>query len=172
MNATYSAIALAAFAIAGAGPGAASSIALDEGHGAHGDSHPESHEERHAEHRERHREHHKAKHARMARHEREEDRHFSRTERDEIGQYYAAHRGEGDRDEAQGRHAAGAVRVVVGQPIADEEWRHRLPLPHEVLARLPPPPPGVVVVRIHDHVVKVREQTHEVLDDMGLPPPP
>lgn len=62
-------------------------------------------------------------------------------------------------------------KVRVGQHIPDDVWVHRVPLPHEVIG-LPPPPPGVIHVRIHDRVLKVVEKTHEVLDDLGLPHPP
>jgi hypothetical protein len=63
-------------------------------------------------------------------------------------------------------------KIAPGQRIPDDIWVHRVPLPHEILVQLPPPPPGVIHVRIHDHVLKVVEKTHEVLDDIGLPHPP
>jgi hypothetical protein len=63
-------------------------------------------------------------------------------------------------------------KIGVGQRIPDDVWAYRVPLPHEVLVKLPPPPPGVIHVRIHDHVLKVIEETHEVLDKIGLPHPP
>jgi len=63
-------------------------------------------------------------------------------------------------------------KIGVGQRIPDDIWVHRVPLPHEILVKLPPPPPGVIHVRIEDRVLKVIEKTHEVLDDLGLPHPP
>lgn len=62
-------------------------------------------------------------------------------------------------------------KIRRGEPVPADIWEFRVPLPHEILVKLPPPPPGVVLVRIHDRVLKVRERTHEVLDDLGLPHP-
>lgn len=62
-------------------------------------------------------------------------------------------------------------KIRRGEPVPPDLWEFRVPLPHEILVKLPPPPPGVVLVRIHDRVLKVRERTHEVLDDLGLPHP-
>ena len=63
-------------------------------------------------------------------------------------------------------------KLAVGQRVPDDLWAIHVPLPHDILVKLPPPPPGVIHVRIHDHVVKVIEETHEVLDKIGLPHPP
>lgn len=64
-------------------------------------------------------------------------------------------------------------KIGRGQRIPDDIWVHRVPLPRDVVLKLPvPPPPGVVLVRVQDHVLKVIEKTHEVLDDLGLPHPP
>lgn len=63
-------------------------------------------------------------------------------------------------------------KIGVGQRVPDDIWAYRVPLPPDILVKLPPPPPGVIHVRIQDHVLKVIEKTHEVLDDLGLPHPP
>lgn len=63
-------------------------------------------------------------------------------------------------------------KIGVGQRIPDDIWAFRVPLPPEIVVKLPPPPPGVIHVRIQDRVLKVIEKTHEVLDDIGLPHPP
>jgi hypothetical protein len=102
---------------------------------------------------------------------------FSGSERDEIVRWFDANPG------ARSQLPPGLAKknkippgwqkkVGKGQRIPDDIWLHRVPLPHEILAKLPPPPPGVVLVRIHDRVLKVVEKTHEVLDDLGLPHPP
>lgn len=102
---------------------------------------------------------------------------FSSHERDEIHAYFSVH------PDARQQLPPGLARqnkippgwqkkLGVGQRIPDDLWAYRVPLPHEILARLPPPPPGVVLVRIEDKVLKVIEKTHEVLDDLGLPHPP
>ena len=104
-------------------------------------------------------------------------REFSRSERDEIHAYFSANPG------AREQLPPGLARknkippgwqkkIARGQRIPDDVWAYRVPLPHEILVRLPPPPPGVIHVRIQDHVLKVVEKTHEVLDDLGLPHPP
>ena len=102
---------------------------------------------------------------------------FSGDERDEIVHYFRAN------PSAREQLPPGLAKknkippgwqkkIGVGQRIPDDVWAYRVPLPHEVLVRLPPPPPGVIHVRIQDHVLKVIEKTHEVLDDLGLPHPP
>jgi hypothetical protein len=102
---------------------------------------------------------------------------FNGDERDEIVRYFGAH------PSAREQLPPGLARknkippgwqkkIGVGQRIPDDVWAYRVPLPHEVLVKLPPPPPGVIHVRIHDHVLKVIEETHEVLDKIGLPHPP
>lgn len=102
---------------------------------------------------------------------------FDAGERDEIVRYFEAH------PSAYQQLPPGLAKknkippgwqkkLAVGERIPDDIWVHRVPLPHEVLVQLPPPPPGVIHVRIQDHVLKVIEATHEVLDKIGLPHPP
>lgn len=104
-------------------------------------------------------------------------REFSNSERDEIHAYFSANPG------AREQLPPGLAKknkippgwqnkIARGERIPDDVWAYRVPLPHEILVRLPPPPPGVIHVRIQDHVLKVVEKTHEVLDDLGLPHPP
>lgn len=102
---------------------------------------------------------------------------FSGDERREIEAYFTAH------PRARNELPPGLAKknkippgwqkkLARGQPIPDDIWAHRVPLPHEILIKLPPPPPGVVIVRIHDRILRVREKTHELLDELGLPHPP
>lgn len=102
---------------------------------------------------------------------------FSGDERDEIAQYFHSH------PSAREQLPPGLAKknkippgwqkkIGVGQRVPDDIWAYRVPLPHEILVKLPPPPLGVIHVRIQDHVLKVVEKTHEVLDDLGLPHPP
>jgi hypothetical protein len=51
-----------------------------------------------------------------------------------------------------------------GHRVPDDIWVARIPLPHEVLIKLPPPPPGVISVRIEDKIVRVIEKTRELHD--------
>lgn len=102
---------------------------------------------------------------------------FSGDERDEIVHYFNAN--PSARDQLPPGLAkknkippGWQKKIGVGQRIPDDVWAYRVPLPHEILVKLPPPPPGVIHVRIQDHVLKVIEKTHEVLDDLGLPHPP
>jgi hypothetical protein len=102
---------------------------------------------------------------------------FSGGERGEIEHYFSANpgaRGQLPPGLAkQGKVPPGwAKKLERGKPVPADLWELRVPLPHDILIKLPPPPPGVVLVRIHDHVLKVREHTHEVLDKIGLPHPP
>lgn len=102
---------------------------------------------------------------------------FSSNERDEIHAYFSMHP-EARQQLPPGLAKQGKIppgwqkKLAVGQRVPNDIWAYRVPLPHEILARLPPPPPGVVLVRIEDKVLKVVEKTHEVLDDLGLPHPP
>ena len=102
---------------------------------------------------------------------------FSNSERDTIHGYYSANPG------ARSQLPPGLAKqnkippgwqkkIGRGQRIPDDIWAFRVPLPPDIVVKLPPPPPGVIHVRIEDHVLKVIEKTHEVLDDLGLPHPP
>jgi hypothetical protein len=62
-------------------------------------------------------------------------------------------------------------KMARGEIIPGDIWAHRVPLPHEILGKLPPSPPGVETVRIHDKVVRVHQRTREILDVVGLPHP-
>ena len=120
----------------------------------------------------------------------DEHRGFNDDEREAISGYYSRHHYEedGDEDHDRGRkdlppglrkkEARGEglppgwqKKLNRGERIPDDVWEHRQPLPPEIIVRLPPPP-GVVLVRVHDHIIRVIERTHEVLDDLGLPHPP
>ncbi|HUS24249.1 MAG TPA: hypothetical protein VM369_04825 [Candidatus Binatia bacterium] len=102
---------------------------------------------------------------------------FHDDERAEIERFYETHPGERDQL-PPGLAKKGKVppgwrkKLARGQRVSDDLWELRLPLPHDILVKLPPPPPGVVIVRIHDQVVRAIERTHEVLDVLGLPHPP
>ena len=104
--------------------------------------------------------------------------HFGNGERDQIGAWYSAH--PEDRDALPpGLAKKGKVppgwqkKFDRGQRIPDDVWEMRMPVPQEVVLKLPvPPPPDVVLVRIGSQILKVREKTHEVLDRIGLPHPP
>jgi len=114
-------------------------------------------------------------------HEDKERREFNDDERTALRGYYEEHPREVERlppGLAKKRARGKALppgwerKLQRGERIPDDVWEHRMPVPHEVLIKLPPPPAGVAIVRIHDHVVRVIEKTHEVLDELGLPHPP
>lgn len=58
-----------------------------------------------------------------------------------------------------------------GDRVPDDVWSYRQPLPRDVVVKMPAPPVGVVYVKINDRVAKVVEQTHEILDILGIPEP-
>lgn len=51
-----------------------------------------------------------------------------------------------------------------GQMIPTEIFEHCRPLPPEVVAKLPPGPPGTVIVTIEGKVARILKATREVLD--------
>jgi len=102
---------------------------------------------------------------------------FSEHDRDEIESYYDNHPEE-RRALPPGLAKQGKIppgwrkKLARGQRIPDDVWVHRVPLPRDIVIRLPPPPPGVIHVRIEDRILRVVEKTHELLDEFGLPHPP
>lgn len=105
------------------------------------------------------------------------DNHFRDDDREHFKSYYAAHPEERDQL-PPGLAKKGKVppgwqkKLAVGHPVPDDVWEMRAPLPPEIVVRLPAPPPGVVLVRIGDQIIRARERTHEVLDRYGIPHPP
>lgn len=98
---------------------------------------------------------------------------FTVQERGEIKGYFAAH------PEARSQLPPGLAKkgkvppgwrkkLARGKPVPADVWEQRAPLPEEIRVKLPVPPEGVVLVRIHDRVVKVRESTRELIDVLGL----
>lgn len=55
-------------------------------------------------------------------------------------------------------------KLVRGEVMHAQVYRHCDPLPHEVIVRLPPPPPGTVLVTIDGKVVRLAKATMEILD--------
>ena len=102
---------------------------------------------------------------------------FSGNERREIETYFSSHPGARN-DLPPGLAKKNKIppgwqkKLSRGQRIPDDIWAHHLPLPHEILIKLPPPPIGIITVRIDDRILRVREKTHELLDELGLPHPP
>lgn len=103
---------------------------------------------------------------------------FEKADRSSIKEWYAAHPEERDSLPPglakQGKIPPGwQKKYNAGERIPDDIWEARIPVPNEVVLKLPvPPPPDVVLVRIGSQILKVREKTHEVLDRIGLPHPP
>lgn len=66
-------------------------------------------------------------------------------------------------------------KVAKGKVVEHSIYMHMEAPPRNVLSVLPPPPPGVVLKRIDDMIVKLRERDRFVLDVFDidkLPPPP
>jgi hypothetical protein len=55
-------------------------------------------------------------------------------------------------------------KCVRGQILSVEVFKHCHPLPHELVIKLPPPPPGVILVTIDGKVVRLAKASMEILD--------
>lgn len=99
--------------------------------------------------------------------------HFSKKERNDIEAWFASHPEE-RRALPPGLAKKGKIppgwrkKLARGKPVPMDVWEQRQPLPEDIRITLPVPPEGVVLVRIHDRVLKVRESTRELLDVLGL----
>ena len=62
-------------------------------------------------------------------------------------------------------------KCVVGQIMPPEVYRECEPLPRAVISRLPPPPPGTILVAIDGKVARLIKATHEILDIFDVPLP-
>lgn len=111
------------------------------------------------------------------------ERGFSNDERRAIGGYYEKNRYDEDEGEdgdehhgrGRGHHdlpPGWEKKLNRGDRVPDDVWAVRAPLPPEIVLRLPPPPPGIINVRVNDRILRVVEKTHEVMDVLGLPHPP
>ncbi|HKQ38815.1 MAG TPA: hypothetical protein VJ063_12110 [Verrucomicrobiae bacterium] len=55
-------------------------------------------------------------------------------------------------------------KCVRGQVMPMEVFKHCEPLPHEILVKLPPAPPGTVIVTLEGKAVRLMQATLEILD--------
>ena len=55
-------------------------------------------------------------------------------------------------------------KCVRGEVLPLEVHKHCQPLPHEIIVKLPPPPPGTVLLAIDGKVVRLAHATREILD--------
>ena len=55
-------------------------------------------------------------------------------------------------------------RLSKGETLHAEVYRQCQPLPNEVIVRLPPPPPGTILVTIDGKVLRLAKATLEILD--------
>ena len=55
-------------------------------------------------------------------------------------------------------------KCVRGEIMPPEVYRQCHPLPHEVLVKLPPPPPGTILVAVHGKIVRLVKASREILD--------
>ncbi|HKQ38748.1 MAG TPA: hypothetical protein VJ063_11770 [Verrucomicrobiae bacterium] len=61
---------------------------------------------------------------------------------------------------------------VRGKALPEEVHEHCQPLPEELTAKLPPPPPGTVLLAVDGTVVRVGYPTYEILDLFDVLAPP
>jgi hypothetical protein len=61
-------------------------------------------------------------------------------------------------------------KVVAGEVMPQEVYCHAHPLPGDVVAKLPPPPKGTVVVVVQGKIVRLVEATLEILDVFEVGP--
>jgi hypothetical protein len=55
-------------------------------------------------------------------------------------------------------------KCVRGEIMPPEVYRQCHPLPQEVVVKLPPPPPGTILVTVHGKIVRLIKASHEILD--------
>lgn len=55
-------------------------------------------------------------------------------------------------------------KCVRGAVLPAEVHKHCQPLPHEIIIKLPPPPPGTVLLAVDGTVVRLAYPTYEILD--------
>lgn len=63
-------------------------------------------------------------------------------------------------------------KCIQGEIMPPEVFKACKPLPKEVIVKLPPPPPGTILVAIEGKVARLMKATHEILDVFDLPLPP
>ena len=59
-------------------------------------------------------------------------------------------------------------RCVPGKVLPAEVHKHCQPLPHAIVVKLPPPPPGTVLLAVDGKVLRVGYPTYEILDVFGV----
>ena len=57
---------------------------------------------------------------------------------------------------------------VRGAVLSREVHEHCQPLPHDVVVKLPPPPPGTVLLAVDGRVLRVAYPTYEILDAFNV----
>jgi hypothetical protein len=55
-------------------------------------------------------------------------------------------------------------RCVRGQVLPAEVHKHCQPLPHDIMVKLPPPPPGTILLAVDGTVLRLGYPTYEILD--------
>ena len=55
-------------------------------------------------------------------------------------------------------------KLQPGQVVSADIWSETHSLPKEILAKLPPPPPGTILVAVEGRVARIIEKTREILD--------
>ena len=55
-------------------------------------------------------------------------------------------------------------QCVRGQVLPNEVHKHCQPLPHAIIVKLPPPPPGTVLLAVDGTVIRVAYPEYEILD--------
>lgn len=59
-------------------------------------------------------------------------------------------------------------KVARGEVMSDDVYKHSVPLPKEVLIKLPPPPRGTILVKVEGKIVRLLEATKTIIDVLDL----
>ena len=114
--------------------------------------------------------HYKKKHGKSDKFARKSKSHFSHSERYTFRNYYDnLPPGLAKKYRRTGELPPGwEKKVKPGMVLAPDLRRVAVPVPKELLETLAPGPVGSTVLRVHDHIIRVHQKSHEVLDSFML----
>ncbi len=59
-------------------------------------------------------------------------------------------------------------KVVIGRSLDYQIYRYGLPLPQDLLTKLPPGPTGSQIIQVEDNIIRMNTTTRKVLDIFNL----